>query len=91
MTIFLLGKINPVLLIPGVYVKKLKVEFNYKGLATEEKDTKLKNICLYCGNDVCKDESKISEEYTLLFSLLKDTFGIGVFNENIYVVNLDKV
>ena len=81
---FILGKCSPVLLVPGVYSTKLKVEFNCKGLATEEKDTTLKNIRLYCGNEVCKDESKTSEEHPLLFSLLEKAFGIEVFNAKKY-------
>ena len=81
---FILGKCNPTLLIPGVYATKLKVEFNCKGLSTEEKDTTLKNIRLYCGDHICKEESKTSEEHPLLFSLLEKPFGIEIFNENEY-------
>ena len=53
--LFILGKCSPVLLVPWVYSTKLKVEFICKGLAIEEKDTILKNIRVYCGNEVCKD------------------------------------
>ena len=81
---FILGKCSPVLLVPGVYATKLKVEFNCKGLATEEKDTTLKNIRLFCGYDVCKDESKTSEEHPLIFSLLEEAFGIEFFNNKKY-------
>ena len=81
---FILGKCNPVLLVPGVYATKLKVEFNCKGLSTYEKDTTLKNIRLFCGNDVCKDESKESEEHPLLFALLNPVFGIEASNSNKY-------
>ena len=77
---FILGKCSPVLLIPGVYATKLKVEFNCKGLASEERDTTLKNIRLFCGYDVCKDETKTSEEHPLLFSILEEAFGIEFFN-----------
>ena len=73
---FILGKCSPVLLVPGIFATKLKVEFNCKGLATEEKDSTLKNIRLYCGKDVCKDEKKIKEEHSLLFSF-NGPFGIG--------------
>ena len=81
---FILGKCSPVLLVPGVYSTKLKVEFNCKGLAKEEKDTTLKNIRLYCGYDVCRDESKTSEEHPLLFSLLEEAFGIEIINSYKY-------
>ena len=65
---FILGKCSPVLLVPGLFATKLVVELNCKGLATEEKDTTLKEIRLYCENTVCKDEEKISEEHSLIFS-----------------------
>ena len=78
---FILGKCSPVLLVPGVYSTKLKVEFNCKGIAKEEKDTTLKNIRLYCGFDVCSDETKTSEEHPLLFSLLDMAFGIEILNK----------
>ena len=72
---FILGKCSPVLLVPGLYATKLKVEFNCKGLLKEERDTTLKNIRLYCGNEICEDETIKSEEYPLLFSLM-GPFGI---------------
>lgn len=81
---FILGRCNPVLLVPGVYATKLKVEFNCKGLSTYEKDTTLKNIRIYCGNDVCQYESNESEEYPLLFALLNPVFGIEASNAKKY-------
>ena len=81
---FILGKCSPVLLIPGIYATKLKVELNCRGLATEEKDTTLKNIRLFCGEDICKDLSKTSEEHPLLFSLLDEAFGISSSNSKKY-------
>ena len=81
---FILGKCNPILLIPGVYSTKLVVELNCKGIAKNEKDTTLKDIRLYCGLSVCLDESKTSEEHSLLFSLLDDSFGIKKTNELYY-------
>ena len=68
---FIIGKCSPVLLVPGVYATKLKVEFNCKGLVTEEKYTTLKDIRLFCGNYVCKDESKTSEELLFYFLFYK--------------------
>ena len=72
------------MLIPGVYSTKLVVELNCKGIAKNEKDTTLKDIRLYCGLSVCLDESKTSEEHSLLFSLLDDSFGIKKTNELYY-------
>ena len=77
---FILGKCSPVLLVPGIYSTKLKAEFNCKGLAKEEKDTTLKDIRLYCGDEICKDETKTSEEYPFMFSALDWRFGIGIHN-----------
>jgi hypothetical protein len=74
--LFILGKCNPVLLVPGLYATKLVVEFNCKGIATEERSTTLKEIRLYCGDTVCKDETKTSEEHRLLFSLKDEAFSI---------------
>ena len=65
---FILGKCSPVLLVPGLFATKLVVELNCKGLATEERDSTLKEIRLYCGNTICKNEEKISEEFSLIFS-----------------------
>ena len=63
---FILGKCSPVLLVPGLYTPKLNVEFNCTGLTTEEKDTTLKNIRLYCGyNDICKNDKKENEDIAL--------------------------
>ena len=65
---FILGKCSPVLLVPGLFATKLVVELNCKGLATEERNSTLKEIRLYCGNTICKDEEEISEEHSLIFS-----------------------
>ena len=73
---FILGKCNPLLLISGLYSTKLKVEFNCQGLSTEEKDTTFKEIRLYCGNTVCKNESVTKEEHPLLFAFDEPAFGL---------------
>ena len=77
---FILGPCNPVLLVPGVYATKLKVELNCKGLSEHEKNTTLKDLRLYCGFDICYDESETNEEYPLLFSLLDYVFGLDKIN-----------
>ena len=88
---FILGKCSPVLLVPGLYATKLKVEFNCKGLATEERNTTLKNIRLYCGySKICKNESKISEEFPLLLSVL-GPFGISKTNSDNYAACLGHI
>ena len=54
---------------PGLFATKLVVELNCKGLATEERDSTLKEIRLYCGDTICKNEEKTSEEHSLIFSV----------------------
>ena len=76
---FILGKCSPVLLVPGIYATKLVVEINCKGLSKYERDTTLKEIRLYCGYSICKDESNESEEHPLLLSFLDEAFGIEGF------------
>ena len=76
---FIIGKCSPVLLVPGIYATKLVVELNCKGLSKYERDTTLKEIRLYCGYSICKDESNESEEHSLLLSLLDEAFGIEGF------------
>ena len=73
---FILGKCNPVLLIPGIYATKLIVELECKNIATEERTTTLKNLRLYCGDSLCDDESKVREEHALFLSALDAAFTI---------------
>ena len=73
---FILGKCNPVLLIPGIYATKLVVELECKNIATEERTTTLKNLRLYCGDSLCDDESKVREEHPLFLSALDQAFTI---------------
>ena len=73
---FILGKCNPVLLVPGIYSTKLVVELQCKNIATFERDTTLKNIRLYCGKSLCPDESKLIEEHPLFLALLDNAFTI---------------
>ena len=80
---FILGKCSPILLVPGLFATKLKVEFNCKGLLNEEKDTTLKNIRLYCGYDSICNKNEDSEEYSLFFSL-SGPFSISKLNNKNY-------
>ena len=79
---FILGKCNPVLLVPGIYATKLKVELDCKQIIEKEKDITLKNIRIYCGDNLCS--SKKTEEYPLLFALLNENFGIEGFRKENY-------
>ena len=73
---FILGKCNPVLLIPGIYATKLVVEFQCKNIATNERSTTLKNLRLFCGNTICENESKEREEHALFMGVLDKAFTI---------------
>ena len=73
---FILGRCNPVLLIPGIYATKLIVELQCKNIATEEKLTTLKNLRLFCGDTLCKDETKVYEEHPLFMGVLDKAFTI---------------
>ena len=73
---FILGKCNPVLLIPGIYAAKLLVEVQCKNIAQKERATTLKEIRLFCGNTICPDESVEREEHPLFIGLLDKAFSI---------------
>ena len=73
---FILGRCNPVLLIPGIYATKLVVELNCKNLATEERKTTLKDLRLYCGLNLCANEETIKEEHPLFLGLLDEAFSV---------------
>ena len=73
---FILGKCSPALLIPGIYATKLVVELQCKSIATEEKSTTLKDLRLYCGDSICKDETTVSEEHALFLGALEPAFTI---------------
>ena len=73
---FILGKCSPVLLIPGIYATKLVVELQCKSIATEEKSTTLRDLRLFCGDTLCKDETKVSEEHALFMGVFEKAFTI---------------
>lgn len=73
---FILGKCSPVLLIPGIYASKLLVEVECKNLAQYEKTTTLKEIRVFCGDTICKDETVEKEEHPLFIGLLDTAFTI---------------
>ena len=66
---FILGKCNPILIIPGIYGTKLVGSFECKKMAENDRET-LKNIRVFCGDSVCKDESIEHEEHSLFISAL---------------------
>jgi hypothetical protein len=73
---FILGKCNPVLLVPGIYATKLILEIKCKDLYFFERETNYKYMRLFCGNLVCEDVFIESEEHPLFISLKDKAFGI---------------
>ena len=73
---FILGKCNPVLLIPGIYASKLVVEIECKNIYEKEKLTTLKEIRFYCGDTICPDLTVEKEEHPLFVSLLDGAFTL---------------
>ena len=73
---FILGKCNPVLLIPGIYATKMMAEIECKKIAQYERTTTLKEIRIFCGDSICSDESKEREEHPLFVGLFDKAFSI---------------
>ena len=73
---FILGKCNPVLLIPGIYATKLVVEIKCRDLYFFERETNYKYMRFFCGNLVCEDKFIESEEHPLFISFKDKAFGI---------------
>ena len=73
---FIIGKCSPVLLIPGIYATKLVVELQCKNIANEEKTTTLRDLRLFCGDTLCKDETKVTEEHALFMGVFEKAFTI---------------
>ena len=81
---FIVGKCNPVLLIPGLFTTKLFVKINYNGLYTNEKETTFHDLRVFCGDTVCNDTSIISEEHPLMIALSDKAFSILHDDKNKY-------
>ena len=73
---FILGKCNPVLLIPGIYATKLVVEIKCRDLYFFEQNTTYKRMRFFCGDLVCEDKLTEREEHPLFISLKDDAFGL---------------
>ena len=73
---FILGKCNPVLLVPGIYATKLVVEIQCNLVSSIEKYSTFKLIRLFCGDTICRDKGAMHEEHSLFISLDDNAFGI---------------
>ena len=73
---FIVGKCNPIILVPGLYFTKLLVQVNCKGLYTYEKETTFRDLRVSCGDTVCQDETKEYEEHSLFISLTDNALSV---------------
>ena len=73
---FILGKCNPVLLVPGIYATRLVVEIQCRAIFNLERTTTYKLIRLFCGNTICRDVLADKEEHPLFIAFNDDAFGI---------------
>ncbi len=73
---FILGKCNPVLLVPGIYATRLVVEIQCNLVSSIERYSTFKLIRLFCGDRICRDEGVMSEHHSLFISLDDNAFGI---------------
>ena len=80
---FILGKCNPILLVPGIYATRMVVEIQCRNVAYFERTTTLKLIRLYCGYRICQNEIVEREEHPLFIALNGDAFGIlNIFSKS---------
>ena len=80
---FILGKCNPVLLVPGIYATRLVVEIQCNLVSSLERYSTFKLIRLFCGDTICRDEGVMREEHSLFISLDDNAFGIlNIFSKS---------
>lgn len=72
---FIVGKCNPVVLVPGIYSTKLQTRINCKGLYNDNPDI-FEKVRFYCGESICKSTDKEYEEHDLFISALGSQFQI---------------
>lgn len=72
---FIVGKCNPIVLIPGIYSTKLNVKIKCKNLYREEKDLYDK-IKFYCGRFVCSSTTDNDENRYLWFNVGRSGFSL---------------
>jgi len=74
---FLLGKCNPVLMIPGLYSTRLMMQIDCKKF--KEKKENLINMRLFCGESICKNDF---EEHVIWPALFDSPFTLRVTEDN---------
>ena len=74
---FILGKCNPVILVPGIFSTRLKIEVDCGKIFEKEKEN-YKNIKFFCGSSqICLNNNKYKD--TLFLSLIGP---FGIFGSN---------
>ena len=76
---FILGHCNPVVMIPGMYSKRLMMQIDCKKF--KENRDNLINMKLFCGESVCKNDY---EEHVIWPALFDSPFTLRVNEENKY-------
>ena len=72
---FIVGKCNPIVLIPGIYSTKLNVKIKCKNLYREEKSL-YDQIKFYCGRFVCSSTTDNDENRYLWFNVGRSGFTL---------------
>ena len=70
---FILGKCNPIILVPGIFSTRLSIKIYCKKLYEKDKDF-LKKMRVFCMDNLCKNINEEKEEETLFlrfFDLLE--------------------
>ena len=81
---FILGRCSPVLLVPGIYSTKLRIEINCNYLSKQERDTTFKKLRIYCSDSVCSNESNEHEEFPLFLGIWNSQASIVKLTHNDY-------
>lgn len=78
---FILGKCNPVLMIPGLYSTRIMLTINCKNFTANQDN--LINMRLFCGESICKDNNEY-EEHVMWPALFDSPFQLHVTDDNKY-------
>ena len=85
---FLLGKCNPIILVPGIFSTRLSIKIYCKKLYEKDKDF-LKKMRVFCMDNLCKNINEEKEEETLFLRffgpfgiLMEDNQKMNITNNN---------
>lgn len=73
---FILGKCNPILYVPGLYASRMLATINCPVLKHDFLN--FVKMRLFCGENICKDETNENEEYVVFPSIFDSPFQIRV-------------